>query len=133
MKKILILFCALFIASIVKGQTAVEYFERGLSKYKSGNYSEAIAYYTLAIKLDPNYVAAFINRAIAKAVYEDEIGAIPDFNKAIELDPKNAEAYKIRGLTKIKLGQKDSGCLDLSKGGELGDVEAYGLISKNCQ
>jgi hypothetical protein len=36
-------------------------------------------------------------------------------------------------LTKIKLGQKDSGCLDLSKGGELGDVEAYGLISKNCQ
>ena len=30
------------------------------------------------------------------------------------------EAYYNRGLTKIFINQKDSGCLDLSKAGELG-------------
>jgi len=30
------------------------------------------------------------------------------------------------------LGQKDSGCLDLSKAGELGKFEGYEAIKKYC-
>ena len=41
-------------------------------------------------------------------------------------------AYYNRGLAKIQLGQKDSGCLDLSKAGELGYVEAYEAIKQYC-
>jgi len=36
------------------------------------------------------------------------------------------------GLSKILLGQKDSGCLDLSKAGELGYAEAHETIKKYC-
>ena len=55
-----------------------------------------------------------------------------DYNKAIELKPNYAKAYYGRGLDKIGLGQKDNGCLDLSKAGELGSAYAYEAIKSGC-
>jgi len=40
--------------------------------------------------------------------------------------------YYHRGISRIKLGRKDSGCLDLSKAGELGYFEAYESIKEFC-
>ncbi len=57
-------------------------------------------------------------------------GAIQDYNKAIKLNPNDARAYMGSGLAKILSGQKNSGCLDLSKAGELGFSEAYDLIKQ---
>jgi hypothetical protein len=36
-------------------------------------------------------------------------------------------------MTKILLGLTNSGCLDLSKAGELGYKEAYEMIKKYCK
>ena len=74
----------------------------------------------------------YFNSGNAKANLKDYKGAIEDFNKVIELNPKDAFAYNNRGLAKIDLGQKDSGCLDLSKAGELGFAEAYESIKEFC-
>lgn len=41
--------------------------------------------------------------------------------------------YYYRGIAKLNSNQIDSGCLDLSKAGELGYKEAYVLIKKYCQ
>ena len=41
-------------------------------------------------------------------------------------------AYWRRGTAKIRLGLKESGCLDFSKAGELGEQEAYNEINKYC-
>jgi len=41
-------------------------------------------------------------------------------------------AYYHRGLAKILSGQKDNGCLDLSKAGDLGLAEAYESIRELC-
>ncbi|MCA6471303.1 MAG: tetratricopeptide repeat protein [Chitinophagaceae bacterium] len=56
-----------------------------------------------------------------------------EYTKAIELDPKYAAAYLSRGLCYLILAEKNKGCLDLSKAGELGDGEAYDMIKKYCQ
>lgn len=56
-----------------------------------------------------------------------------DYCKAIEINPKHSKAYFNRGLSEIILKQKDSGCLDFSKAGELGDANAYEMINKYCQ
>ncbi len=63
---------------------------------------------------------------------KDYKGAIQDYTKAIELNPKYADAYYNRGIAKIELGQKDNGCLDFSKAGELGHAEAYESIKEYC-
>ena len=60
------------------------------------------------------------------------MGEIQDYNKAIELDPKNSYAYYYRGMIKVALGQRDSGCLDLSKAGQIGLSKSYEAIKLVC-
>jgi len=119
------------IVSPIYSQTAEDYNNSGVGKFESGDYKGAIADYSKAIELNPNF-AAYHNRGTAKHSLKDYKGAIADYSKAIELNPKLAEAYAARGLAKIGLGQKDGGCLDLSKTGEMGYAEAYDLIKKYC-
>ena len=78
-------------------------------------------------------VQAFIVRGKTKNQINDKKGAISDFSYAIQLDPNSSEAYYLRGLTKIALGQKNAGCLDLRKAGDLGYEKAFKAIAKSCQ
>jgi hypothetical protein len=55
-----------------------------------------------------------------------------DNSKAIELNPNYADAYYNRGVSKVYFGLKDSGCLDLSKAGELGSKNAFEAIKVLC-
>ena len=64
---------------------------------------------------------------------EEYQGAIDDFAKAIEINPKYAEAYYFRGSVKIILKQKESGCIDFEKAGELGFEDAQEAIKKYCK
>lgn len=110
------------------------YSARGFSKQSLMDYRGAIADYTNAIEkgggiIDETYVA----RARAKVELKNYTGAVSDCTKQIEFLPKSAESYFVRGYSKILLGQKSSGCLDLSKAGELGYTEAYGAIKALCQ
>jgi len=110
------------------------YYNSGNAKDSLQDYNGAIVDYTKAIELEPNHKYAYvtyISRAKAKGALHDYKGSIEDLNKAIEITPKYAEAYYIRGLAKLMLNQIDSGCLDLSKAGELGNKDAYEAIKKS--
>ena len=54
--------------------------------------------------------------------------AIADYNEAILRDPEFAEAYFNRGLARLSQGDATHGIADLSKAGELGILNAYGII-----
>ncbi|MBL7909064.1 MAG: serine protease [Bacteroidia bacterium] len=58
--------------------------------------------------------------------------AIKDMNKAIGIEEHDNSFY-IRGLARIKLGQNESGCKDLSKAGELGEIKAYDAMKQHCK
>ena len=64
---------------------------------------------------------------------KDFAGSIADYNKALELNPENGLTYYNRGLIKIDSGQRDSGCLDLSKAVEFGYSKAFESIDKFCK
>ena len=81
----------------------------------------------------PQNIFALNQRGIAKAILKNNRGAIDDYTKAIEIYPEFADAYYDRGNAKLRIGQKDSGCLDLSKAGELGHEKAYDAIKAWCQ
>jgi len=57
---------------------------------------------------------------------------LEDYTKVIELNPKSSKAYSNRGIAKFKSGDKNGGCMDWSKAGELGDYSAYDKIKEHC-
>jgi tetratricopeptide (TPR) repeat protein len=116
----------------INPELAVAYFDRGLVKANQQHYKEAIVDFTTAIEINPEYADAYYYRGLAKANQQHYNEAIADYTTAIEINPEFALAYCNRGVAKIALGQKDSGCLDLSKTLELGFAKANEIIEEYC-
>jgi tetratricopeptide (TPR) repeat protein len=113
----------------------LSYRYRGKCKFYVADYRGAIVDFTKVIKIKPDYydiADCYFQRGKCKAGTDDYRGAIEDYTKAIKLEPDNSEIYINRGLAKLNLGIKNSGCLDFSKAGELGEKEAYKFITKHC-
>ena len=79
----------------------------------------AIADYTKAIKMAPEFAPAYCDRARAYMAKAEHDLAILDFTKAIELYPKYAEAYKNRGNAYATKGKLAKAIADYNKAIEL--------------
>ena len=97
---------------------------------KSVHYEEILKEYEQIIKIDPNFIYAYYNRAQIFSIEKDFRAAIADYNKAIEIEPQFAEAYFNRGIAKLSIGETSSGLDDLRKAGELGIVQSYSIIKR---
>ena len=110
------------------------FFYRAMSKNNLKDFRGSLSDINEAIKINPDLGAYYLIRADAKNKLRDFNGAIDDYNKTIELEPiRLARAYYERGLLRIHFNQKESGCIDLSKAGELGWEESYKAIKQFCQ
>jgi tetratricopeptide (TPR) repeat protein len=69
------------------------------------NYSRAIEDLDNAIRLNPSYSEAFVNRSLAYAHQREHERAIADFTEAIWLEPRNADAYTNRGVAYAAKGR----------------------------
>src|SRR5215472_11535018 len=96
-------------------QTATEFNDRGVAKWRKGDLDGAIADYNRAVELDPKYAAAYYNRGVAKRHKGDLDGAIADYNRAVELNPKDTAAYYNRGVAKQTRGDLDGAFADYNR------------------
>jgi tetratricopeptide (TPR) repeat protein len=87
-----------------------------------------------AIELDSDSISfeVYHTRGYVNFNLGDLNTSIKDLNNAIEINDSDKESYAMRGLARIALGEKNQGCLDLSKAGELGLDKAYDFIKKHC-
>lgn len=112
-----------------KNRYAKAYFHRGNSRFEAGFYMLALSDYNEAIKLKPDMVNAYINRAgvklelikIAEELAETKrfielcLEALQDCNHALTLDPNaNKTVYYNRARVKIWLWQYKEAILDLN-------------------
>ena len=65
--------------------SAVDHLNRGNTKYHLRDYQGAIADYTKAIEINPQYALNYINRGIAKGMSGDHYGACSDYKKAVSV------------------------------------------------
>ena len=96
------------------------------------DYTPAIHDMTKAAKLMPGLPFTYYNLGNLYCLSSDLPEAINQYTKALDIYPALAEAYFNRGLVLIFLKDKEKGCIDLSKSGELGIKDAYSIIKKYC-
>jgi tetratricopeptide (TPR) repeat protein len=91
------------------------YNNRGWGYFNLGSYDFAIADYSKAIQLDPNYTWPYNNRGLVYFNQGKYDLAIADFNQAIRLDPNYSMAYNNRGAAYFNQGKYDLAIADCSK------------------
>ena len=107
--------------------SATTYFYIGNEKYLMRLYQEAIGAYDEAIRLQPDFANAYVNRGLAKEKLGQHEAAIVDYSSAIKVDPTLAGAYNNRGSAQRRLGQHFLALEDLNTAIQLDPhyVKAY--------
>lgn len=73
------------------------------------------------IRNDPNNVAAYLERGLARNHLENYRGAIADFTEVIRIQPDNIDAHNYRGTIYYHLGEYDKALADYNRALELGE------------
>jgi len=129
-----------FIASIESNVQTLTMDDQGTTRARVSDrtdrtydYSEAIADIEEAIRILPDIPYLYFNLGNLHCLSSQLVNSIEDYNRAIKLYPDLGDAYFNRGLVLIFLKDKEKGCIDLSRAGELGIKDAYGVIGKYCK
>jgi tetratricopeptide (TPR) repeat protein len=97
------------------------------------DYTDAIEDMKKAAETVPDLPYIYYNLGNLYCLSSEHVSSIENYSKAIELYPYMGDAYFNRGLVLIYLKDKEKGCIDLSRAGELGVQDAYGVIKKYCE
>ena len=97
------------------------------------DYSDAVRDMKTAAEIVPDIPYIYYNLGNLYCLSSEHINSIENYSKAIELYPFMGDAYFNRGLVLIYLKDKEKGCIDLSRAGELGVQDAYSVIKKYCE
>jgi len=98
---------------------AVDYLNRGNIKYDDKQYSLAIVEYNQAIQMQPDFVDAYNNRAMAQLKLRKYTEAIADANEVIKLNPSNnrelIKAYFNRAFAYTKQHNREAAIADYNQ------------------
>ncbi len=129
-----------FIASIENNVQVLSMDEKGTTRARvqetvnrAYDYSEAIGDMLEARDLAPDVPYIYFNLGNLYCFSGENILAIDNFSEAVRLYPMMGDAYYNRGLVLIYLKDREKGCIDLSRAGELGVADAYSVIKKYCE
>jgi serine/threonine protein kinase/formylglycine-generating enzyme required for sulfatase activity/Tfp pilus assembly protein PilF len=100
-------------------QSATSLTKLGSNFANANQYANAIEAYSKAIEIDPQYVPAWTNRALAYRITGLLANAVADYSKAIELSPSNAANYANRASLFSQMKEYEKAIADYSKLHEL--------------
>jgi tetratricopeptide (TPR) repeat protein len=99
--------------------TANAYNNRGLLRYRKGDYQGALADYNAALNIRPGLAAAYVNRAAALVATGEKSSALKDLDRALALKKDFFQAYSNRGSLNHDLGHDKEALADLNRAVEL--------------
>ncbi len=113
------------------------YGRRGYAKFKTEDLTGAIEDFRQALEGVRNEAEYHNMMGLAKYYLLEYSSAISEFNKVIRFWSGTREqrsvAFYWRGLTRIDMGQREEGCLDLGKARKLGYSRALKLLEIYCR
>jgi hypothetical protein len=103
-----------------KPPTSAEDLDRlGRQLTKAGQYREAIAELTEAIRVAPDFARAYNARGYALALLRDWAAAIADLDQAIRLNPSYENAFALRSMARKAVGDALGAAADLKRSQQL--------------
>ncbi|MBE9048452.1 DnaJ domain-containing protein [Pleurocapsales cyanobacterium LEGE 10410] len=85
-------------------QTAQDFYQRGTCHAQTKEYQPAIDDYTQAIKLNPQFVDAYLKRCEMRYKLGDNKGVLDDCHAILNIDSTVAKAYYYQGRARYSLG-----------------------------
>lgn len=96
-----------------KNEIANQFYTKAVEFEEKDKYKEAIEQLDKAIKLNPKFEQAYLDRAIDKSIIQDYEGAISDLDVLIEMRPDGIEPYVWRAEYKRMLDRYEAAILDI--------------------
>lgn len=100
-----------------------DYYNSGLLAMKTGNFQEAIDFFTKAIQEKPDDYRFYNDRGVAHKRLGNLESALSDYNKALELKPDYTNALNNRGVIYLQQGKYDEALLDFDEALKFGGIE----------
>src|SRR5437868_928151 len=101
--------------TVVDPFTANAYTNRGLARYRKGDYQGAIEDYDQALRIRPGLAIAYLNRSAALRANGDPVAAMKDLDRAISIDKNLFQAYNNRGSLYLDARNYDAALADLNR------------------
>jgi Mlc titration factor MtfA (ptsG expression regulator) len=117
------------VVGLVKGdeERAEALYERGAVLYEAGRLEEALADFTAAIGLCPEFAVAYADRGAIHAERGERGQALADLNEAVRLDPRDDAALFERARLNRDAGELARALADLDRAAKLcpDDAEVF--------
>lgn len=94
---------------------ALAYRYRGEARNEAGAFADAIADFSVSIRMKIDDASAYAGRGWARFSGKDFAGAVRDYNEAIRLSPGSADFYIERGHVYLVTGDADAAIRDLTE------------------
>jgi len=98
---------------------SIAFWSRGNTYHLERDFDQAIADYTNAIQINPEFALAYYARCGAYRDKGDYSRALADANMFIEINPRDPEAYSNRGSVYVAKGDKKRAVADYRKALEI--------------
>ncbi len=128
MKKNILLFFLLVLASFCKSQTIDNLLKEASALIDKKDYKAAMVVYDKAWKKDSLNYNVYLNRGILYTILEEREKAFYDFSKAITIQPDSSEGYMQRSIVLSSMLYTDEAIYDISKALDLATNDMERLV-----
>ena len=107
-------------------------YNKGVNHMSNEKFLDAIRSFDLALRLDPQYVDAWIKRGYAHFHLGEYTVATASYDKALEIDVNNAEAWNLKGLAYYKMKNYDKAIECCEKAVDINPNDGMSWYNKAC-
>jgi tetratricopeptide (TPR) repeat protein len=107
-------------------------YNKGINNMSNERFLDAIRSFDLALRIDPQYVDAWIKRGYAHFHLGEYTVSIASYDKALEVDVNNAEAWNLKGLAYYKMKNYERAIECCEKAVDINPNEGMSWYNKAC-
>jgi tetratricopeptide (TPR) repeat protein len=109
-----------------------ELYSKGRNHMSNEKFLDAIRCFELALRIDPNYVDAWVEKGYSHFHLGEYSVAISSYNRAIEIDVENASAWNLKGLAYYKMKNYERAIESCEKAVDINPNDGMAWYNKAC-